>query len=141
MRFGSHVRIKRKNLGVSSTELAESAGMSRITLYRIEKGEPSVTMGAYLNAMTAIGLTLGLNDRAQVQERSNFPLKKIPLAKYPELKRLAWQLRGSKEVSPKEALELYERNWRHIDHNSLNLEEQDLIQNLLTTFGRQRLLV
>jgi len=36
---------KRKALRVSATVAAEAAGMSRVTLHRIEKGEPSVTMG------------------------------------------------------------------------------------------------
>lgn len=30
--------------------------MSRVTLHRIERGEPSVTMGAYLNALAVLGL-------------------------------------------------------------------------------------
>ena len=37
---------------------AEAAGMSRITWYRIEKGEPAVTMGAWMNAVTVVGLAL-----------------------------------------------------------------------------------
>jgi transcriptional regulator with XRE-family HTH domain len=36
-----------KALKVSATTAAEAAGMSRMTLHRIERGEPSVTMGAY----------------------------------------------------------------------------------------------
>ena len=29
--------------------------MSRVTLYRIEQGEPSVAMGAYMSAIAALG--------------------------------------------------------------------------------------
>ena len=36
--------------------------MSRVTLQRIERGEPLVTMGAYIGAATAVGLELELVD-------------------------------------------------------------------------------
>ena len=32
--------------------------MSRVTLHRIEKGEPSVAAGAWANAMAALGMSL-----------------------------------------------------------------------------------
>ena len=44
--LGEQLRAQRKRLGVSATTAAEAAGMSRVTLHRIERGEPSVTMGA-----------------------------------------------------------------------------------------------
>jgi hypothetical protein len=45
-----------------ATAAAEAAGMSRVTLHRIERGEPSVTPGAYLSAIDAVGLQLELRD-------------------------------------------------------------------------------
>jgi transcriptional regulator with XRE-family HTH domain len=62
--LGEQVRAHRKALGVSATVTAEAAGLSRVTLHRIEKGEPAVTMGAYLNAMSALGLALGVQPLA-----------------------------------------------------------------------------
>ena len=56
--LGAAVRAQRKGLRVSATALAEAAGVSRVTVYRIEKGEPSVTLGAYANVLTALGLGL-----------------------------------------------------------------------------------
>ena len=44
--LGQQIRAHRKSLRVSATATAEAAGMSRVTLHRIERGEPSVTMGA-----------------------------------------------------------------------------------------------
>jgi len=76
--------------------------MSRVTLHRIERGEPSVTMGAYLSAIDAVGLQLELRD-PQAREVSA-PAARLPqnvrLDAYPQLKRLAWQLHGVAEVSP-----------------------------------------
>ena len=45
--LGKRIRAHRKARRISATTAAEAAGMSRVTLHRIEKGEPSVTMGAY----------------------------------------------------------------------------------------------
>jgi DNA-binding XRE family transcriptional regulator len=56
--LGEQIRARRKALKVSATVAAEAAGMSRVTLHRIEKGEPSVAMGAWANAMAALGMSL-----------------------------------------------------------------------------------
>lgn len=47
--LGARIRAQRKALRVSATALAEAAGMSRVSVHRIEQGEPSVTIGAYLS--------------------------------------------------------------------------------------------
>jgi hypothetical protein len=116
-----------------------------MTLYRLERGEASVTMGAYVAAVHALGIELELIDadaRARRSKRTDAkPPAKIRLADYPQLKRLAWQLKDTKEISPSEALEIYERNWRHIDLGKLSPREQELLRALLAAFGRERLLV
>ena len=142
---GQQLRTQRKRLGVSATATAESAGMARAALHRIERGEPSVAMGAYLSVISALGLVLELSD-ARARKRPARPSasklpSKIRLADYPQLKRLAWQLKGTKEISPKEALDLYERNWRHIDLTAMDSREHELVETLLAAFGRERLLV
>lgn len=62
--LGERIRMQRKRLGVSAVTAAEAAGVSRVTLHRIERGEPSVTIGAYVNAATALGLSLELTGAA-----------------------------------------------------------------------------
>lgn len=142
--LGQAVRTQRKRLRISATAAAEAAGMSRVTLYRIEKGEPSVAMGAYLSAVGAVGLELELRERA-AKRSARRPQPRLPpaiaLADYPQLKRLAWQLRGETKIAPKEALDVYERNWRHIDFDAIDLAERQLIDALLARFGRERPLV
>jgi transcriptional regulator with XRE-family HTH domain len=142
--LGEQLRAQRKRLGVSATTAAEAAGMSRVTLHRIERGEPSVTMGAYLNAAAALGLELGVVGAPPPQpsrsEAAGVPAH-IHLADYPQLERLAWPFQGASEITPAEALSLYERNWRHIEQGELAPHERALIQQLVASLGGSRLLV
>jgi len=139
--LGQQIRAQRKALRVSAVAAAESAGMSRVTLHRIERGEPSVTMGAYLNAMTALGMELGIKDSSnspsatEAQDKSGWIPARIPLQNYPQLKQLAWQVQGSNELKPAEALGIYERNWRHMDVAALEPQERHLIDALRLAFG------
>ena len=144
--MGERLRDRRKALGVSAVAAAESAGMSRITLYRIERGEISVTMGAYMSLIAALGLHIDLSDGQDTKKKKKSPYsgklpKTIRLADFKELKRLGWQLKAGTELSPKEALDLYERNWRHLDLKKMDAKEKRLLKSLLQAFGRERLLV
>lgn len=143
--LGQQIREHRKRMKISAIVTAEAAGLSRVTLYRIEQGEPSVAIGAYISVISALGLVLELGSQKEQKQRQNLSSKKIPkkvrLADYKQLKRLAWQIKDSKEVSAQEALELYERNWRHLDIDSMDNREQKFLKALLAAFGRERLLV
>jgi transcriptional regulator with XRE-family HTH domain len=140
---GAQLRAHRKRLRVSATTAAEAAGVSRVTLHRIERGEPSVTMGAYLSALSALGLDLrlaGLSVPAPSAADAQAP-ESVRLLDYPQLKNLAWQRRGDAVISAAEALSLYERHWRHLDTQSMTPKERDLVQQLVATLGGGRLLV
>jgi len=137
--LGRRIRTRREEQKVTATDAAEAAGMSRVTLHRVERGEPSVTMGAYLSALAAVGLSL------QVLEPEAAPAPRVPavvrLDDYPALKQLAWQLPGVNELGPAQALDLYERNWRHLDRERLEPRERRLLQALVDELGGGRLLV
>lgn len=140
--LGQEIRDRRKQLELSAVATSEAAFISRMTLNRIEKGEPSVTLGAYINVLSALGLELDLRDKNRIRDESLGELpKRIRVADYPQLKRLAWQLKDSTELSPEEALELYERNWRHVENDNLQKKERQLIDRLLAKLGRSKLLV
>ena len=142
--LGEQLRAERKRLGVSAATAAEAAGMSRVTLHRIERGEPSVTMGAYANAAAALGLALGVAGppaAAPGRDKQASVPQRIRLAEYPQLERLAWQYQGATEVTPAEALNLYERNWRHIEQDALAPNERALVHSLVASLGGSRLLV
>ena len=60
MRLGENLRATRTARRVSAQSLARDAGISRTTLYAIELGDPSVTMGSYLRVMTELGVGANL---------------------------------------------------------------------------------
>jgi transcriptional regulator with XRE-family HTH domain len=136
--LGSTLRARRRSLKVNATAAAEAAGVSRVTLHRIEKGEPSVTAGAYAAAAMTVGLRLEAvppaPPAAPPDPRRWIPVR-VRLSEYPKLKELAWQIHGTDELSPREALDIYERNWRHVDPASMSSGEQDLVQALRAAFG------
>jgi transcriptional regulator with XRE-family HTH domain len=141
-RLGARLRDHRKRHGITATTTAEAAGMSRVTLQRIERGEPSVTIGAYLNVLASLGLEIDVVDTTvglAAREAPALPAS-IRLADYPELERLAWQTQAA-EVTPAEALELYERNWRHADLARMEPRERALVDALARQLRGGRLLV
>lgn len=139
--LGARIRAHRKALRVSATALAEAAGMSRVSVHRVEQGEPSVTMGAYLNVLAALGMTfsamVGDDDLAKnkVDDKAGWLPARVRLDDYPQLKQLAWQVQGTDELTPREALGIYERNWRHLDEAALLPRERNLIDALRLAFG------
>jgi transcriptional regulator with XRE-family HTH domain len=137
--LGEQLRTQRKSMRIAAESVARAANMSRQTLNRIERGEPSVTIGAYLNALRALGLELKVSGTARpvaARGRTNA----VRLADYPQLERLAWHRQG-KTLTEKEAFALYERNWRHVDRSSLESAERDFIARLVERYGKGALLV
>lgn len=53
---------------------------------------------------------------------------------YPELALLAWN-RAVREIAPNEALDLYERNWRFVDHEHMIPAEVKLLKQLVAQYG------
>ena len=139
--MGEQIRAHRKALHISASTVAQAAGMSRVTLHRIENGAPAVTMGAYLNAMVALGLTFTLSNPAEITakpadaDREGWIPARIELPHYPQLKQLAWQVHGTGELTPIEIHDIYARNWRHIDEPALEPRERQLINALRLGFG------
>ena len=133
--LGAQIRAQRKALRLNATVTAEAAGLSRVTLHRIEKGEPSVTMGAWCNALAALGMELQAHTGAQGQpaaapNRAGWIPARVALADYPQLRALAWQVHGTDTLTPAEALGIYERNARHLDMEAMPPHEKALLDAL-----------
>ena len=54
--LGGNIKLARLRRKLSAEQIAERAGISRGTLWQIEKGTPSVTMGGYFQVLFALGL-------------------------------------------------------------------------------------
>lgn len=134
--LAKQLRAQRKALGVNTTNAAEAANMSRPTVHRIEKGEPSVTLGAYLNLAAALGLQLTLhNPNADIATELLDQLpEQIDLTPYPQLKQLAWHVKAGETLAPLELWQIIQRNQKHVDANQLTDDEQTLLAALAAQF-------
>lgn len=140
--LGLRIRQARLASKVSAASAAEAAGMSRVTLTRIERGEPSVTMGAYLGLMAALGLGFAVGDAAPpdlpsapAERNTSVPPAVIRIADYPQLSAVAWHVPGLEELTPAEARGIYERHWRHVDAGAIGPAEARLIRQLGLVVG------
>jgi transcriptional regulator with XRE-family HTH domain len=137
--LGARIRQQRKALQVSAIATAEAAGISRVTLHRIEKGETRVAMGAYGRVLAVLGLGLRVEPLAaggvaEDQKRDHWIPARIALADYPQLQQLAWHIHGIDSLSPAQAFALYERNARHLDPERLSTDERALLHALRLAF-------
>lgn len=131
------LRQRRKALGVTVQNAAAAAGMSRDTWYRMERGELTVTIAAWFNALAVLGLRFGVGldtPTTEAAEVNTLPLS-IALADYPQLAALAWQMGEKTVLTPREAFDVYERNARHLNAGTLTPPEKALIENLRKVFA------
>ncbi|GAP70541.1 protein containing helix-turn-helix domain [Bacteroidales bacterium 6E] len=54
--MGENIKLARKRRHLTTIQVAERAGINRTTLYHIERGNPSVALGAYFNVLRVLGL-------------------------------------------------------------------------------------
>ena len=62
---GYQIKLARLRRNISSQLLADRAGISRATVWQIEKGESSVSIGAYLKCLECLGLAESFSDIAK----------------------------------------------------------------------------
>lgn len=53
---GEQIKLARLRRKLSADQMAERTGISRKTIYNIEKGSSSVSIGYYLNVLKVLGL-------------------------------------------------------------------------------------
>ena len=69
-----------------------------------------------------------------------FFVMEIHVALYPQLQRLCWNRPADAVLNGKDALALYERNWRFVDKAALTVDERALIDMLVQRYGSGTLL-
>ena len=62
-RFGENILLACKRRGFTQLLIAERTGLSRLTVRKIQQGEPTVSLGHYVAVLSVLGL---LDDLAQV---------------------------------------------------------------------------
>lgn len=54
--LGENIKLARKRRKFTTVQVSERAGIDRTTLYKIEKGNATVSIGSYLNVLRVLGL-------------------------------------------------------------------------------------
>lgn len=54
--LGERLRLARVRRKLSNAVVAQRAGISRSTLYKVESGDPGATLGSYLRVLAVLGL-------------------------------------------------------------------------------------
>jgi len=60
--LGEDIKLARLRRKLSAEQVAERAGISRSTLWQIEKGMPNVSMGYYAQVLFVLGLEKNLSN-------------------------------------------------------------------------------
>jgi len=55
-KVGENIKLARKRRRLTTIQVAERANINRTTLYQVEKGNASVSIGAYFNVLRVLNL-------------------------------------------------------------------------------------
>lgn len=68
--LGSQIREGRQQRRWPAEELARRVGVSRLTVHKVERGDPSVGLGTAFEAARLVGVPLFLESREQLSEEA-----------------------------------------------------------------------
>lgn|SRR5699024_6497662 len=66
--LGENIRLARKRRKYTQTLISERTGLSRLTIRKVERGDPSVSMGHYVAVLAVLGLVEDLTQVAADDE-------------------------------------------------------------------------
>ncbi len=72
--LGAEVKLARKQRKWSESELAERVGITRYTIQKIEKGDPSVSIGLAFEAAIVVGLDLFEGEASRLDQRGELAI-------------------------------------------------------------------
>lgn len=77
--LGKLIRVSRIERGLTAQELADRAGISRTTLFSIEKGAPGPEVGIVFEVAAIVGLRLFDYDEKMIQRHNTHLDEKLAL--------------------------------------------------------------
>ncbi|MGZ8131751.1 helix-turn-helix domain-containing protein [Bordetella bronchiseptica] len=84
--LGERLRLARKRRKLSNAVVAQRAGVSRTTVYKVEAGDPGATLGAYVRVLAVLSLEGDLNLLA-AEDRIGRKLQDLALEPSPDARR------------------------------------------------------
>lgn len=66
--LGENIKLACKRRGYTQVQIAERTGLSRLTVRKIEQGEPTVSIGHYVAVLSVLGLVEDLTQVANDDE-------------------------------------------------------------------------
>lgn len=63
--LGENIKLARKRRGFTQTLISERTGLSRLTVRKVERGDPKVTLGHYVAVLSVLGLVEDLSKVAR----------------------------------------------------------------------------
>jgi transcriptional regulator with XRE-family HTH domain len=84
--LGERLRLARKRRQLSNRVVAQRAGVSRTTVYKVEAGDPGATLGAYVRVLAVLGLEGDL-DLLAADDRIGRKLQDLALEPSPSARR------------------------------------------------------
>jgi transcriptional regulator with XRE-family HTH domain len=128
LQLGERLKRARIRQGLTTTQVAEQAGLSRMTLSAVESGEPAPTMGSYLRVMNVLGvsgdLALLASEARQASQASGGP--------FPPTSLVVSVKDARHELQDLQSLMLHEEAVRLMQKNP------ELVQQALDTLERWR---
>lgn len=86
--LGERLRLARKRRKLSNAAVAQRAGISRSTLYKVEAGDAGATLGSYVRVLAVLGLEGDLQQLA-ADDRVGRKLQDLSLDSKPAARRRA----------------------------------------------------
>ena len=78
--LGQFIKLARKKRRMSESELAERANVSRTTVQKIEKGDPSINIGLAFEAASVVGVPLfGAENPKSLKAQNQLTSEKLAL--------------------------------------------------------------